>query len=177
MVAWLHPAGSGPGRKGDGFPGHEAREEPGSVLFSGFMGHWGHGFRAFHCSPSGSLPALIRLSPIWHIVGWPPIPLHAAPCPWLPADLDYSPLHTLSFIAREKLQAVRPETLAQAARIPSVTSADIEALRLHLELQRRRGSAARVPAAPPTGRERARRGGGCVGSGEAGCLQQCHSRG
>jgi tRNA uridine 5-carboxymethylaminomethyl modification enzyme len=62
----------------------------------------------------------------------------------LPPSVDYSAIHTIALIGREKLAAVRPATLAQASRIPGVTSADISALRLHLDLAARRGEAATV---------------------------------
>jgi len=46
----------------------------------------------------------------------------------LPASLDYSTIHGLRFEAVQKLSAIRPETLGQAARISGVTPADISLL-------------------------------------------------
>lgn len=50
----------------------------------------------------------------------------------VPADLDYSALHGLSYEAVEKLDRVRPQTVAQAARVPGVTPADVQVLLVHL---------------------------------------------
>lgn len=46
----------------------------------------------------------------------------------LPHDLPYPTLHSLSFEARQKLERVRPATLAQAARIPGVSPSDLQNL-------------------------------------------------
>ena len=46
----------------------------------------------------------------------------------IPAWLDYDRLTAVRFESREKLKAVRPETLAQAARIPGVNPADVAIL-------------------------------------------------
>ena len=51
----------------------------------------------------------------------------------LPADLDYREVKGLSAEVREKLMAVRPETLGQAARIPGVTPAAVSLLLVHLK--------------------------------------------
>ncbi|MFQ6537696.1 MULTISPECIES: tRNA uridine-5-carboxymethylaminomethyl(34) synthesis enzyme MnmG [Aphanothece] len=56
----------------------------------------------------------------------------------LPPGLDYAAIGTLSREAREKLTAVQPHTLGQASRVPGVSPADITALMLWLELQKRR---------------------------------------
>ena len=59
----------------------------------------------------------------------------------LPPSLDYGGIATLSREAREKLNDVRPTTLGQAARVPGVSPADVNALLLWLELERRRSDA------------------------------------
>jgi tRNA uridine 5-carboxymethylaminomethyl modification enzyme len=51
-------------------------------------------------------------------------------------DVPYSEFRSLSFEARQKLAAIRPSTLAQAARIPGVTPTDLQ--NLVLEIERRR---------------------------------------
>ena len=51
----------------------------------------------------------------------------------IPADIDYSKLTGLRLEAKEKLAAVRPENLGQAARISGVNPADVAALHILLE--------------------------------------------
>ena len=51
----------------------------------------------------------------------------------IPPDTDYTHLQGLRLEAREKLAAVRPANLGQAARISGVSPADIAALMIHLE--------------------------------------------
>lgn len=46
----------------------------------------------------------------------------------LPVDLEYSSLATLSFEARQKLDAARPASLGQAGRIPGVSPSDLHSL-------------------------------------------------
>ena len=55
----------------------------------------------------------------------------------LPSDLNYAAIGTLSREAREKLVAIQPTTLGQASRIPGVSPADVTALLMWLELQKR----------------------------------------
>jgi tRNA uridine 5-carboxymethylaminomethyl modification enzyme len=56
----------------------------------------------------------------------------------LPPDLDYRQLQTLAFEAREKLQAIRPETLGRASRIPGVSPSDLHSLVLEVTRHRAR---------------------------------------
>ncbi len=51
----------------------------------------------------------------------------------LPADIDYAQVRGLSNEARQRLGAVRPETLGQAARIPGLTPAAVSLLLVHLK--------------------------------------------
>ena len=56
----------------------------------------------------------------------------------IPDDFNYDALQALSIEARQVLGRRRPETLADAARLPGVTPAAIAALRVHLKKSRRR---------------------------------------
>ncbi len=58
--------------------------------------------------------------------------LEAAEALRLPADTDYFAIDALRYESRERLAKVRPATLAQAARIPGVTPADIAVLSIFL---------------------------------------------
>jgi tRNA uridine 5-carboxymethylaminomethyl modification enzyme len=58
----------------------------------------------------------------------------------LPRELPYAELRSLSTEARQKLEQVRPESLAQAGRIPGVTPSDLQ--NLVLEVVKRRRAAA-----------------------------------
>ncbi|HGY5533214.1 MAG TPA: tRNA uridine-5-carboxymethylaminomethyl(34) synthesis enzyme MnmG [Prochlorococcus sp.] len=60
----------------------------------------------------------------------------------LPTDLDYAKIITLSQEAREKLADVQPLNMAEASNIPGVSKADLNALLIWLELQKRRTLAA-----------------------------------
>ncbi|CAN7572430.1 tRNA uridine-5-carboxymethylaminomethyl(34) synthesis enzyme MnmG [Rhizobacter sp. LjRoot28] len=60
----------------------------------------------------------------------------------LPEQLDYSKVTALSFEARQKLAAQRPETLGQASRISGITPATISLLLIHLKKGRFQGFAA-----------------------------------
>ncbi|MBT8302244.1 MAG: hypothetical protein KJO63_13000, partial [Maribacter sp.] len=46
----------------------------------------------------------------------------------IPDGFDYSKLKSLSYEAREKLEAIRPVTISQASRISGVSPADISVL-------------------------------------------------
>ena len=50
----------------------------------------------------------------------------------IPGGLDFASIRGLSFEARERLDAVRPESLGQAARISGVTPAAVALLSVHL---------------------------------------------
>src|SRR6266545_4767295 len=56
----------------------------------------------------------------------------------LPADMPYLELHTLATEARQKLDRVRPTSLAQAARVPGVTPSDLHNLVVEATRWRRR---------------------------------------
>ncbi len=56
---------------------------------------------------------------------------------FIPPEIDYTKIKSLSAEAREKLQKVRPESLGQAGRITGVTSADMSVLLIYLEKHRR----------------------------------------
>jgi tRNA uridine 5-carboxymethylaminomethyl modification enzyme len=54
----------------------------------------------------------------------------------LPTDLDYQRVEGLSNEIRQKLEAARPGTLAQASRISGVTPAAVSILLIHLKKRR-----------------------------------------
>jgi tRNA uridine 5-carboxymethylaminomethyl modification enzyme len=55
----------------------------------------------------------------------------------LPQDLDYRRLATLSFEAREKLEALRPASLGQAGRVPGISPSDLQSLVMEVVKLRR----------------------------------------
>jgi len=57
----------------------------------------------------------------------------------LDSDLPYEDMESLSFEARQKLSAVRPRTLGQAASIPGVSPSDLQNLVIEVERRRVRG--------------------------------------
>jgi tRNA uridine 5-carboxymethylaminomethyl modification enzyme len=56
----------------------------------------------------------------------------------IPEWFDYSSVSGLSREMNEKLQRVRPRTLAQASRIPGVTPAAVSLINVYIEIQARR---------------------------------------
>lgn len=51
----------------------------------------------------------------------------------IPEDIDYQAIHGISIEAKQKLEKVRPVSIAQAARISGVSPADISILLVYLE--------------------------------------------
>jgi tRNA uridine 5-carboxymethylaminomethyl modification enzyme len=60
----------------------------------------------------------------------------------LDSSLPYGDMKSLSYEARQKLAALRPLTLAQAANVPGVSPNDVQNLVIEIEKRRRRLSAA-----------------------------------
>ena len=56
----------------------------------------------------------------------------------LEADLPYPSMKSLSFEARQKLGALKPANLAQAARVSGVSPSDLQ--NLVIEVERRKSS-------------------------------------
>ncbi|HEX6626517.1 MAG TPA: tRNA uridine-5-carboxymethylaminomethyl(34) synthesis enzyme MnmG [Gemmatimonadaceae bacterium] len=55
----------------------------------------------------------------------------------LDPDLEYEEMQSLSFEARQKLARVKPQSLAQASRIPGVSPSDLQNLVIEVERRRR----------------------------------------
>jgi tRNA uridine 5-carboxymethylaminomethyl modification enzyme len=55
----------------------------------------------------------------------------------LDPDLEYNEMRSLSFEARQKLSNLRPQSLAQASRIPGVSPSDLQNLVIEIERRRR----------------------------------------
>ncbi|HEU0301187.1 MAG TPA: tRNA uridine-5-carboxymethylaminomethyl(34) synthesis enzyme MnmG [Longimicrobium sp.] len=60
----------------------------------------------------------------------------------LPDDLAYPELASLAYEARQKLDRIRPATLAQAARIPGVSPSDLQNLVMEVRKRHQRAAAA-----------------------------------
>jgi len=56
----------------------------------------------------------------------------------IPDWFDYASVSGLSREMKEKLQRVRPRTIAQASRIPGVTPAAVSLVNVYIEIQARR---------------------------------------
>ncbi len=56
----------------------------------------------------------------------------------IPSDLDYSSMSGLSREIVEKLSRIRPESIAQASRIPGITPASMSIVLFHIEVQKNR---------------------------------------
>jgi tRNA uridine 5-carboxymethylaminomethyl modification enzyme len=63
----------------------------------------------------------------------------------IPDRLPYPELLSLSFEARQKLERIRPATLAQAGRVPGVSPSDLQNLVIEVRKWRARQEAADVP--------------------------------
>jgi tRNA uridine 5-carboxymethylaminomethyl modification enzyme len=65
----------------------------------------------------------------------------------LDESLPYADMHSLSYEARQKLSALRPLTLAEAAHVPGVSPNDIQNLVIEIEKRRRHTSTVLQPHA------------------------------
>jgi tRNA uridine 5-carboxymethylaminomethyl modification enzyme len=59
----------------------------------------------------------------------------------LATDLEYQEMRSLSFEARQKLTKIKPQSLAQASRIPGVSPSDLQNLVIEVERRRRMAAA------------------------------------
>jgi len=66
---------------------------------------------------------------------------------YIPDWLDYDAIPELRVEARQKLNAVRPRSLGQAARISGISPADIATVMVYMEGRRRRDATAAAPSA------------------------------
>ena len=51
----------------------------------------------------------------------------------IPSNIDYNDIHNLASEAKQKLQKIKPTTIAQASRISGVNPADISILMVFLK--------------------------------------------
>ena len=58
--------------------------------------------------------------------------LHRLEAVKIPDEFDYTNIKSLSYEAREKLEAIRPTTISQASRISGVSPSDISVLLVFL---------------------------------------------
>ena len=72
----------------------------------------------------------------------------------LPPDLDYRTVRGLSIEVQEKLNRHRPDTLGQAARIPSITPAAVSLLLVHLKRSAKPPASVTAPEAIASSRAR-----------------------
>jgi tRNA uridine 5-carboxymethylaminomethyl modification enzyme len=63
----------------------------------------------------------------------------------LAADLEYAQMRSLTLEARQKLERLRPKSLAQAASIPGVSPNDVQNLLIEVERRRRLAALEREP--------------------------------
>jgi tRNA uridine 5-carboxymethylaminomethyl modification enzyme len=53
----------------------------------------------------------------------------------IPADLDFAAVDGLSTEMKQKLARIKPGSLGEAARVPGVTPASLNAISIHLTLK------------------------------------------
>lgn len=66
----------------------------------------------------------------------------------MPAMLDYGLVRGLRTEARQRFTSVKPETLAQASRMPGITPADVAVLHIWIKALRRAAASSDTPAVP-----------------------------